>query len=100
MKERTPSPAAEQIGYKLSTFYLNKNEGDYQRAAKEVICLLITDIEVEGKEIHIYLGRPGLIIGHKGKNIDALTEFLGKPIKIHETFSWNEIIVPLDHSEY
>jgi ribosomal protein S3 len=100
MKERKPSPDAELIGYELSTFYLIKNNHDYQKAAKEVISLNITDIEVQGEEIHIYLNRPGLIIGRKGENIDALTKFLGKTVKIHETFSWNEIIVPLDYRGY
>lgn len=64
------------------------------------ICLKITDIVVLNKTIFVYIGRPGLIIGEYGENIDKLTEFMntniyGKKIENYEILlfedlrSWN-----------
>lgn len=35
-------------------------------------------------ELHVYLRRPGLLIGKGGKTIDALKVYLGCEIRIHE----------------
>jgi hypothetical protein len=56
--------------------------------------------------IYIYFGRPGLIIGLRGENIDRLREFLKKElddpklrIHIHEDRIY-DYLIPVDYSEY
>lgn len=43
------------------------------------------DYEEENNTLHIYLRRPGLLIGVRGKDYDALVKYLGCNIQIHES---------------
>lgn len=38
----------------------------------------------EENELHVHVRRPGLLIGERGKNINALQEFLECTVHIHE----------------
>lgn len=68
----------------IGVFYHNKNNGDHLKANQEILSLLITEISVDCDTVAITTGRPGLIIGYHGKNIENLSEFLKKKIFIHE----------------
>lgn len=94
MIHNKPTPEQELVAYKISDFYLRKHEHNYENAGNAVSQLNITDIQVKEDKISIYLSRPGLLIGRKGQNIEALQIFLNKPIEIFESFSWNDILVP------
>jgi len=77
--------AARNIG----AFYLQKNHGDFKAAELEILKLQISSISVDDKlpnsvSIAITTGRPGLLIGKRGENIDALTKFLGTQVKVIE----------------
>lgn len=90
-----PSREEEDVAYKILGFYQDKNNNDHEQTNKELDSLRITDINVDRGEVNIHLARPGLIIGAKGKNIDALQERLGMKVNIFESFDWSNIL----HSE-
>jgi predicted PilT family ATPase len=94
-----PSQQAEGIGYAISSFYLNKHNQDYLAAQKEVEKLKIVNITIENDVVTISTSRPGLLIGRKGGNIDALEKHLDKKIKIVESFHWDEILVPYNYMD-
>lgn len=97
MIHNAPNADQEAIAHKISNFYLQKNANDYAKAKEEIEKLRIFDIRLNGENVEIYLGRPGLIIGKKGTNIDNLTAFLGEPVKIFKSFHWNDILVPTEY---
>lgn len=100
-KHDIPPQEAQDVGYEISNFYLKKHNFVHPAAQTEVENLRITSIEVDDEgDVTIYLGRPGLLIGAKGKNIGALSAFLNRKIKIVEAFHWDEIVVPYDYSDY
>ena len=90
-----PSKDLQEIAEKIQSFYLAKNNNDAESTNKEIEALKITDIQriphyVNKNAISIYTARPGLLIGAKGKTIDALQEFLGMKIFIYESFVWSD----------
>jgi len=46
------------------------------------VCLLEYDIKED--TLHVYLRRPGLLIGKSGETIDGVQDYLGCTISIHE----------------
>ena len=89
----------------IGNFYLLKNEGDYARTERELLALGITKLEFldhneKGEpedSLHITLNRPGLLIGRKGSNVDALTADLKVKIIVHEdTDSLLSALIPYD----
>lgn len=44
----------------------------------------ICKLEFDGEELHVYLRRPGLLIGHHGETIHKIQKYLNVPITIHE----------------
>ena len=44
----------------------------------------VCKLEVVDDILHVYLRRPGLLIGRKGRHINSLVDDLGFGIKIHE----------------
>lgn len=67
-----------KIGYFFSDKYGDKAENIVRN-------LMISDIVVDDQNhVIITTSRPGLLIGKKGTTIEALTIYLGQPIKIVE----------------
>lgn len=95
-----PEKNAELVGYEIGNFYLQKFNGDYSKAGEEVRKLQVTDIKVLEDEVEISLGRPGLLIGKGGENIDKLSAHLKKKIKVVETFHWDVILTPYDPVDF
>ena len=60
----------------IGQFYLSKEKFDYQKASESVTALCISNLNIKGNEVIITLGRPGLLIGRKGENIDALGDYI------------------------
>ena len=57
----------------------------YLQTREEIQDLCITRIIfTSDQSIDIYLGRPGLLIGKKGEQIDALSEYLNKKYGINK----------------
>jgi hypothetical protein len=98
--EKRPSKECQELGLKLGSFYLHKNEVNYEKTAEEIRKLHITHLKMDCGKLHIYTARPGLLIGAKGKNIDALAKFFNCGIHIHETYSLNDYLIPEDLSHY
>lgn len=72
-----------EIAQKIGQFYLEK-WGDSKKANEEIYKLGVTNIYVQGKSIYVILGRPGLLLGKGGKNIEKLQEYLDCSIYIIE----------------
>lgn len=72
--------AAREIGL----FYLKKNNDNYTLTEQDINHLRISKIEVSDECITITTSCPGLLIGRRGMNIDALVTHLGKKVKILE----------------
>jgi hypothetical protein len=66
----------QQVLRSIGWFYHNKYQPDLDKAFKCLIDLGIEKVVVDKKNIYICLERPGLLIGMKGENIDALQAFL------------------------
>jgi predicted RNA-binding protein Jag len=95
-----PSPEAQETAYKISDFYLTKHRGNYTDAIDDIDKLRISNIEVIDGVVSIHTPRPGLLIGRKGENINALSAFLGVQIKICESYDWESILFPYDPADY
>ena len=103
-----PDIHLQEIGYRIADFYLQKNNNNYEAAEKEVQTLKIRDLKLDGRTgtLTICTSRPGLLIGHKGINIDNLHSFLlnkngVKAIHIEEVkFDWEDILVPQRLDDY
>lgn len=80
------SEEVRDFARKIGQFYLQKLEGDYTLATQAVVDLQISKLEVRESDgsLAITTARPGLLIGVRGKNIDALTKYLGVHVKIIE----------------
>lgn len=87
-----------EVAGKIGQFYFQKNSGDYAATAREITDLQISKIEVTEKDVSITTARPGRLIGRRGRDIDALTEFLQTKIRIIEEIdpliSW---LIPHDY---
>ena len=44
----------------------------------------VTNLDYEDGELHVWLRRPGLLIGKQGRTLDAVEKRIGVKIKIHE----------------
>lgn len=73
-----------EVAKNIGTFYLQKNNGDYEKTEMELLHLLISKIEMKGSDVVITTARPGLLIGKRGTNIDALTKHLKSEVRIIE----------------
>jgi ribosomal protein S3 len=75
-----------EIAIKIGRFYLMRSNNDYEVARFKLLNLMITNIDIDDTvRVVITTGRPGLLIGPKGKWIDELINYLGVPIKIVES---------------
>jgi hypothetical protein len=75
---------AEQVASEIGYFYYNMETGTEHekvvKATEAIKFLEIEDIEYDDGIVTISLQRPGLIIGKKGENIDALLEYLKRSV--------------------
>lgn len=95
--------AVQEIAAQIGVFFLRKNNNDYEAARKEILELRISEITYENPpgDVAISLSRPGLLIGRRGEQIDSLTKFLGKQIKIVEVNqSLHDYLLPYDYSQW
>ena len=74
----------KEVAARIGQFYLDKNKGDYKVTENEITDLCIASIDMANSEVTIVTGRPGLLIGSRGKNIEALEKYLNMRIKIVE----------------
>lgn len=96
---KRPSPKCAEIAQQIGFFFLAQNNEDYQKTGEFLRKLCITDIREENGKLVIETARPGLLIGLKGRNIDGLVEHLKRPIHIVESFTWADIMTPIDWME-
>lgn len=68
----------------IGQFYLQKNNEDWEKAIDEITQLRITNMRIVDDKLEITSNRPGLIIGPKGSNINALEKYLKIQIMIKE----------------
>jgi len=83
------SNAVMEAASAIGAFYLQKNNGDYEAAKREITDLHISKIEVDDKLPHsktiiITAARVGMLIGRRAINYEALEKFLGTKIKVIE----------------
>ena len=95
-----PTPNTVEVCKKIGQFYLNKNEGNYENAATEILRLGFTSVIATPDVVVVELCRPGLFIGKRGENVDKLSAFLGKKIHIIEAESITDFIIPRPEPEY
>lgn len=76
---------------------LSNNSFDYDKTAKQIHDMSITNIVSTDDVITIETSRPGLLIGHKGKTFELIERlFPGKKLEVVESFSWADLITPYD----
>lgn len=84
---------AAQIGF----FYYEKAEGSesekIHKATEEIHHLDIISIRYENEHAVISLTRPGLLIGLRGSNIDALKKYLQANVKYPTPFPIKGILI-------
>ena len=91
--------AIRDIAVKIGQFYLQKHNGDYEAAEKELVNTRITKIDIVVNTVHITAAHVGLLIGKRGQNIDNLSKFLETEVKIYEdTDNLYDYLIP--HKEY
>lgn len=84
----TPDKVRE-VASRIGAFYLQKNNGDFKATEAEILKLQISNISIDDRLPHsvsiaITTARPGILIGKRGQNIDALSRFLGTEVKVIE----------------
>ena len=92
--------SSQEIAMKIGQYYLKKNNYDFQATAVELEKLRITDIAFSGDKVTISTSRPGLLIGLRGRTIEALTEYLGVKIHLIESSHWLDWLVPVNPADY
>jgi len=96
------SDKEKEIFTKIRHFFLERNKGNYEEAAKTVESLGITRIEISLNKMRICLRRPGLLIGKKGECIDALSKYL-KDDTLQILIEEDELVdylTPVDYSDF
>jgi ribosomal protein S3 len=75
----------QQLASDIGDYYLSIQEGvykaNYDKARFDIVSMGISNLDVKGNRVMIRLTRPGLLIGRKGSNIDAMKDFLSKKYK-------------------
>ncbi len=78
--------ASVEAAYRIGQFYLQKNDGDYDKTQQELYQLQISSVTVEDGVVTIHAARIGLLVGRRGENVDRLTHFLGQKVRLIEDF--------------
>jgi KH domain len=80
------SDKTKEACHNIGGFYYEKNKFNVEEAYDELKLVNITKVHYDDETIVIECSRPGILIGSKGSNIEALKEYLtkafGKEIKI------------------
>jgi|GEM_PF-6584135 len=80
--EQKKRDALQKLAITIGYFYVVKQNSAsqvaFEEARKNIDALGITKLNIKGNVFTITLTRPGLLIGHKGKNIDQLHAYLSK----------------------
>ncbi len=76
------------IASKIKEYYLDKSINN-ETAKSEIFSLGITRLELKNNVLTITLQRPGVLIGSKGSNIEALQKYLNLTIEVKE-----ELVIP------
>lgn len=92
--------AAREIG----RFYLDKFQGNYEKAAEELLNVRITKVEIQGDKLCITASRVGLLIGRRGQNIDALSKWIEDKLhmKVHiyeDTDCLYDYLIPTNYRD-
>jgi ribosomal protein S3 len=108
------SNEVKEVARKIGQYYLQKARdriettydiipqynSSHAKAEAEICRLGISKIEVEGNIVTITAARVGLLIGVRGRNIDALNKFLNMDIRvIEDTNSLNDYLIPNAYNE-
>lgn len=96
MQPRKPTEKEKQIGYAISNFYSKK----FLDGGSEIEKLKIRDIIVDENGVHIYLVRPGLLIGRRGQNLKELEEHLDKKVSVYESYDWDFHLNPEPYLDF
>ena len=76
---------SRELAARIGQYYLAKNNGDYDKTRSDIELLKITEVLSVGSDIAVIkTGRPSMLIGKRGDNIDQLSAYLGKRIYIYE----------------
>jgi hypothetical protein len=90
-----------EVAKSIGEFYLQKNNHDYEKTSKEILKLRITKLELIEDKVIITTCRPGMLIGKKCENVEALSVHLGKNIKIIEAIDdITDWIIPHEPDPY
>jgi len=92
------SNKVKEIAAQIGNFFLVKNKNDYVITQKEIESLRISNITVSDNSVTIELGRPGLLIGPRGRQISDLQRYLGLEILIIEKETIVDYLVPINYS--
>ncbi len=94
------SKKVKDVAEKIGQFYLQKEGGDYDKAANSIRELGIEEILVVEKIVLIKTKRPGILIGKRGINLENLSKFLDmdiRPIEVEDHIeNW---IIPINFDE-
>lgn len=82
--KREYSEKEKEIARKIGYFLYKKHNQDTSEAIIELRLYNITDIMYINNIIHILVGRPGMLIGKRGENIEQLGKYLDYEINIVE----------------
>ncbi len=97
------SEQVQNIAREIGLFYLEKNGGDFKKTEEEIGILQISKIEIGNPDriVIITTGRPGVLIGKRGQNIEALEKHLSRKIHIIEDMdSIYDYLVPREEEDY
>lgn len=94
-------PEVKDVAQRIGQFYLAKHNNDYDATATELLRLQITQLTIEDDVVTITTARPGLLIGKRGQNVEALENHLNAKVKIKEElnslFDW---IMPVKEEDW
>lgn len=87
------SKELKDLALEIGQFYY-ESRGSVDKACEDIANLGITNLSFDddGRFV-IELTRPGLLIGRKAQNIDALQKRLGVHVHIVESNSWTSLIL-------
>jgi hypothetical protein len=71
-----PTGLEKEILYTIGYYWLQHNNFNYEETYKTIDSIGIKHLKIFGNRIYIVLDRPGIFIGLKGKDINAIEDML------------------------